>query len=537
MRKSPAYFFATAPALYLTTAFATGIAFRLYSHSKWCWLLPMGFLGLACLRHINFVRWAIVLAMACLLGILRVIWAELPTGDNYRQFLPADLTSAELLLVIHDAPLLESSLVALDTGRGQVTADILAIQTISDDIPHPASGFLALTSPDWEVRQELRTLKPGDTLCAQGVLAPLQLDAPLEAIYSNYLRSRGVFHQFEVLEFTRMACPPPCAMQQLRLALRRLRVAIAKRLIQGIDSPDAARLALALGLGMSEFMPRESRQRQVVSGTIHVFAISGMHIGMVTLFLAFLLRWSGLPLKWQWWLLALLTAGYVLLTGSSISSLRALSMVWLALYATQRYRRAAWLNALGFAGGLALLISPWQLLDLGFLYSHLTVLVLLLSAPVVQCHSKLLAERNAWLPRELRPRHRTKLLQWFVGGLEVSLIAWLGNFGLAMHLNPQVSWGAPLLNLPLGILVALALALCPLRLLLGVLLPYYDRLWAATLELVLRLTEAVAESGHHSAFAYMHPLCPTWAMLCYYCGFFAILLYFYNMFNINKLRY
>ncbi|MBO4620082.1 MAG: ComEC/Rec2 family competence protein [Victivallales bacterium] len=535
MRKSPDLFLTTAPALCLTAVFAAGIAIRLH-HLALGWLLVLEFLCIALPWSQHRPGWAIALSVCGLTGFLRMAVAEMPTFDNYRQFLPRDLASAELQLIIRETPLLEGALAELDVGRGLITADILTIRTLLDDAPHHATGRVALTAADSELRQHLRNLHPGDVLHTQGALVPIRADDTRSAFYGNFLRSRGILHQFEVLDFepsNHSAATSPT--QRLRQALRRLRVTLAERLIRNIRSPEAACLALALGLGMSEFTPRENRQRQVVSGTIHVFAISGMHIGMVTLLLSLLLRWSGLPLGWQWSGLAICATGYVLLTGSSISSLRALWMVWLALYATYRFRRTAWLNTLGCAGLLALLLNPWQLLDLGFQYSHLTVLVLLLGAPLVQRHSQLLAERNAWLPRELRPRHRVKVLQWFVCGLETSFIAWLGNLGLAMHLAPQLSWGAPLLNLPLGLLVALALALCPMRLLLGGLLPHYDRLWAAVLELVLRLTETVAESGYRSAFAYTHPLLPTWAVVLYYVGFFTIFIYIYKSLNINKL--
>ena len=520
MRKFLDSSFTIAPALCLTLAFALGAAIRL-ERLGWGVLLAAEVLWLALWRWCGARRQAVALAISCLAGALRVMVAEVPKMDNYRQFLLSDRTSAELQLAICESPLLEGALAELDAGRGQVAAEILSLQTIADESPRRASGLVVLTAVDWELRQRLRALSPGEVIRAQGILVPERQ----VTLYRNSLRSRGIFHQFEVLEWESapLSCHELRWGLRLRLASRRLRVRLAQRLIRGMQSPEAARVALALGLGMSEFLSRESRQKQVVSGTIHVFAISGMHIGMATLLLALLARWSGLPLRGQWCALAVCTGIYVLLTGSSISSLRALWMVWLALYASGRFRRAAWLNTLGCAAGVSLLVSPWQLLDLGFQYSHLTVLVLLLSAPVVQGHMRLLAERDAWLPRELRARRRTRALQWVVGGLEASLIAWLGNLGLAMRLNPQLSWGAPLLNLPLGVLIAVDLAACPLRLLLGTLLPHFDRLWAAGLEQLMLLTAAVAESGHQSAFVYAHPLWPTWMVMLYYAMFFTAL--------------
>ena len=458
-------------------------------------------------------------------------FAEKPFSHSYRRSLHSELCSAELKLIIRQAPLLEGSLLELDAGRGTITADILAMKLASDDSFHAVNGCIVLNGDSLETRNQLRNLHLGECILAQGTLVPTFPPDPTQNFYNDYLLSQGIFHQFEVNTFEREPPQPLTALQVIRQNLRRIRIATAESLIRHFRSAENAQLVLALGLGMSEFIPRETRRRQMISGTIHVFAISGMHIGMVTLMFAFLLRRSGLPLRCQWYALGGFSTCYVLMTGSSISSIRALLMVWASLYASFRYRRTAWLNALGCAGGIALVMNPWQILDLGFLYTHLTVLVLLLGAPLVQTHLMLLAERKAWLPRELRPRHQIRLTQWFVGGLDASLLAWLGNLGISLHLQPQFSWGASLLNLPLGILIAIVLALCPLRLLLGAILPVYDSLWAYLLESVMQFTEAVAESGHHSAFEYTHPIMPLWAVGVYYIIFFSGLIALFLRYN------
>lgn len=534
MRKFSAIF-TTAPAFCLAFSFTLGVVAQLHHAGSWCLLGAMILGGVALLRRRHGGFHLMSLAICALLGAGRMHSAERPAPHSYRKRLLNELCSAELTLAIRDAPLLEGTLAAFDDERGLLTADIIAMRLATEDDFHPVTGRVSLTAGQFEDREPLRRLHPGECISAQGILSPAAYTDSLSATYSDFLRSRGIFHQFEIFSFRREPSRPPNAIQRARLALRRLRVAIAERLVRNFHSAESARLVLALGLGMSEFVPQDIRRRQLVSGTIHVFAISGMHIGMVTLMLALLLRGSGLPLRCQWSALGILSACYVLLTGSSVSSIRALLMVWCALYASFRHRRVAWLNALGCAEGIALLANPWQILDLGFLYTHLTVMVLLLGAPLVQEHLRLLAERKAWLPRELRPRHQTRLTQWLVGGLDASLLAWLGNLGISLHLNPQLSWGAPFLNLPLGMLIALVLALCPIRLLLSVLAPRADAIWARLLEASMQLTEAVAESGHRSAFEFTHPIMPIWAAALYYAGFFTILLCFYKLFNTNKL--
>ena len=111
---------------------------------------------------------------------------------------------------------------------------------------------------------------------------------------------------------------------------------LAIRLVSGLDHPDAARMLLALGLGMSGLLRAETNQRFIRSGTIHIFSISGLHVGMVVLLAESFFRSCGLGLRLRWFLLVPVLLGYLLLTGTSPSVLRAFYMS--LLYACWRFR-------------------------------------------------------------------------------------------------------------------------------------------------------------------------------------------------------
>jgi len=252
---------------------------------------------------------------------------------------------------------------------------------------------------------------------------------------------------------------------------------------------------LALGLGMSQFISKESRQRQLDAGTVHVFAISGMHLGFVALLMTWLLRWSLLRLRWQWLGVGAVAFAYTLLTGSATSALRALMMAWCIVYCRLRMRPPSWVNALGVAGCCTLLRQPLAVLDLGFVYSYSVMAVLLLSGPLLVAIGNAVSEHLAWLPRQERRHLRHDLAARALQALAGSLLAWMCSSGTALALNHRLALASPLYNIPLGTVVFVTLTACPLRLLAGVVLPWWDNLWAQGLSGCMKAMLWIAEAG------------------------------------------
>lgn len=140
-------------------------------------------------------------------------------------------------------------------------------------------------------------------------------------------------------------------------------------------------LVKALVLGLRDELDGEQRSAFVRSGTIHVLAVSGTHVGFIYAMLLFMFGWWG-GRSWArigrgvFILIALW--GYAGLTGACPSVLRATIMFSLFTVAGMTARRADPLNNLFSAALLLLLWDPHMLVEIGFQLSFLAVLGIIL---------------------------------------------------------------------------------------------------------------------------------------------------------------
>ncbi len=146
--------------------------------------------------------------------------------------------------------------------------------------------------------------------------------------------------------------------------------------------PDRERaLVKALVLGLREDLERDQNEAFIRSGTVHILAVSGSHVGFIYAMLLFLFRWWGEAPRvriWRGVLILLALWGYAGLTGAAPSVLRATVMFSLFTLAGMFAQRSSGLNNL-FAAALVLLAwEPRMLLDLGFQLSFLAVLGIVL---------------------------------------------------------------------------------------------------------------------------------------------------------------
>lgn len=242
-----------------------------------------------------------------------------------------------------------------------------------------------------------------------------------------------------------------------RLELFARRAAIhqeIERRFAALGQPVAVLLS-ALLLGDRAGVPEEELRLFRSSGSLHVLALSGMHIGilygLVSLALAFLP-----DRRWRLTLAALLVVPYLFLAGASPSLLRAVLMLLAAALGLILDRDAVPLDLLALAGAVILLLQPLAAFELSFQLSFLALLGMLLAGPP--------------LNRQLAPLLPPVLcapLALSIGAQAATAPLLLDCFGLfypagalaALALVPLVTaflWGG---------LACLALSLLPLRLL------------------------------------------------------------------------
>lgn len=164
--------------------------------------------------------------------------------------------------------------------------------------------------------------------------------------------------------------------------------------------PEQAGLLRAMLLGTREEMSETLYRDFSVTGTLHIIAVSGTHVGVMALLLLCVLRWAGVTQPfWFFWLTPLLIL-YVMMTGLAPSAIRACLMAVVFWFAPLLQRRPDGLTALAWSAILILAWDPTQWRDVGFLLSYAAVLGLLLIYPPLAVHTHGLLRTDPWRLQE-----------------------------------------------------------------------------------------------------------------------------------------
>lgn len=132
---------------------------------------------------------------------------------------------------------------------------------------------------------------------------------------------------------------------------------------------------ITLLLGDKDYLDKGVRASFADAGISHILALSGMHVGIITMIvmaLLFPINFTG-NYKLRYWLAIIAVWGYILLTGLSPSAVRAAIMATTAFAAIIAERRNNIFNALLIALFVILLCHPSSMFDVGLQLSALCV--------------------------------------------------------------------------------------------------------------------------------------------------------------------
>jgi len=213
----------------------------------------------------------------------------------------------------------------------------------------------------------------------------------------------------------------------------RLSKKLAEQVSLGLGwTPETASLNRAILLGQRSGLSRKRRDMLAAAGTIHVFAISGLHVMVIALALNRLLARLDVQAQARG-LIALPTiSAYVMLTGMRPSAVRAAMMLAVYLLAPafgcRPNARTAWsVTAITVYG-----ISPERLFDLGCALSFAVMFGIVVWVE--------------WTRKFATPVAPGTKLQLFFGGLGVSFAAWVAGVPITAHAFGQFSVGGLLAN-------------------------------------------------------------------------------------------
>jgi ComEC/Rec2-related protein len=285
-------------------------------------------------------------------------------------------------------------------------------------------------------------------------------------------------------------------------------------LSRGLESsPDLSSLISGMVLGAGDETPDEIEEHFQQTGTLHLFAVSGLNVAIVAYLLWTLARALRLPRRWAIGLIIPSLFFYAAVTGLNPSSVRAALMAALLLGGFFADRRVLPGNSLAAAAVLTLCFDTNQLFSIGFQLSFVVVIALIwLANPLFNLFMRW-GQADPFLPRSLFSPLRHLLQQsWraVARGASVSLAAWLGSLPLILpyfHLITPVSLFANLVVVPIAFFVLaiglMSLLVTPVAVWLAIV--FNNANWSLAW-LILKTVElfAQAPAGHF----YLEP--PRW---------------------------
>lgn len=364
---------------------------------------------------------------------------------------------------------------------------------------------LKVTGQVWSYLRDPIGVMPGDTLIGRGFFrTPSPRSNPMDFDFRGYLAKNNVFWILNSDPKSTWHIIPDVKFSLIR-QMEQLRTRIAMYIQDEVPGQPGYMLS-ALLLGLREDVDDEIIQWFSETGVIHVLAVSGLHVGYVTLILMVIMSFLRLPYRLQVWGTIFGLMGYSLLTGGAPSVLRASTMAAFYLFGTTIERRVDLYNLLGAAALGMLMISPEQLWRVGFQLSFAAVFSIAYFFPRLK---KMLPDTEGALLTRIAG------LRYFVDLLLVSFAAQIGTLPFTIayfHKIPIVGLFANLVVIPLiGIIVALGFTL----LLLGTWIPVIGGMWAPLLSLLLETLVKFVELMHRVPLAYISlpPIHPVWLIV------------------------
>ena len=173
-------------------------------------------------------------------------------------------------------------------------------------------------------------------------------------------------------------------LQQFRKRAIEFRMYSDSILRKAMPSKQSYGVASALFLGIRDGIDNEVKTAYRSAGATHVLAVSGLHVGILSLIIAFVFGFLKKNKKTKFLYLLLILSvlfSYAFLTGLSPSVLRASVMFGIIQIGLAFGKRSTIYNNLALSAFILLIFSPYMIFEVGFQLSYLAVLGIVLIQP------------------------------------------------------------------------------------------------------------------------------------------------------------
>ncbi len=226
-----------------------------------------------------------------------------------------------------------------------------------------------------------------DVLFVKARLAPVSSPKnPHQFNYKAYLMRRGIVYQLYIGPKQTIYLFEQEKIHWIRRWRKMVQYAINQRV-----EVDQQPLAKALLLGQQQALSQEVKTQFQDSGTMHLLAVSGLHVGIIYSLFVLLLQF--LPQRNFYNVIK--SIGYILgiwlfvfITGAKASTVRAGLMFSIFALGSLHFIRSNSLNVLALIAIILLSIKPQYILDVGFQLSFAAVAGILLLLPHLRSFSR-----------------------------------------------------------------------------------------------------------------------------------------------------
>ncbi len=336
----------------------------------------LGFVGMLFLLNVNDFRisfrlkyFQAPLVFIMILGAGGMLTLESVSKDNPQHF--AQINDGQWMIGV-----LEESL----TEKKRSFRTVLSIKQVkSMGEWRPALGnMLVYLSKD----SLAGNLERGDKLLVQAKLTELEEPAnPGEFNYKRFLSFRDIYHQQFIKSGGWMLLEKNPNIFTYAERARTLLIAQLKN--EGLGDDEMA-IASALLLGKKDQLSAELMHAYAGAGAMHVLAVSGLHMGILFLFLSKVLKvLRQLPrgVIIETVLILIVMWGFAFITGMSPSVVRA-STMFTAIAMARLFKRTSDIyNTIAASAFVLLLFNPFYIMEVGFQLSYLAVVGIIYLQP------------------------------------------------------------------------------------------------------------------------------------------------------------
>jgi competence protein ComEC len=280
---------------------------------------------------------------------------------------------------IHVAELTENPVEKRNSYKAEAR---LLYSQYEKDHEHSLTGIILYFQKDTLVK----TLKHGQKILFHApVVIPYSPQNPRQFNYKKHLASKGIYYQAYIKRDAFLVLDEP-PRKNLSYYMKELRYAILNRLYSFQMQEEVTGIAAALLTGYKEELDPDTKASFSRVGTMHILAVSGLHVGIVYLMVSGMLFFLNKNLSGRLTrlLITLLFLWfYVIFTGMSPSVLRAGIMFSLISIGQTLFYKTNIYNTIFLSAFILLIADPGNLYNVGFQLSYLAVLGIVFFYPAM----------------------------------------------------------------------------------------------------------------------------------------------------------